>query len=574
MTVEERLERHEIPVKAEFLKCIYADSEELKQARPSKDQSSSRDDKDSSEPPKKKGRYTKASKREHAAQAKANLFQGKGICNAIVVGDECSKGDQCKFSHDLQAYLDEQPPSISDRCWVYEQLGKCPHGYRCRFSAAHVADGKLVENKELWERRMNETPDTENALSKDIQISLRKKKIPFLRAKAAVKKHASNNLGFLKQVPTPKDADLSNIVVPERKDRKLIDWKDKLILAPLTTIGNLPYRRICKGYGVDITVGEMALATQLLNGSPQEWALVKRHQCEDVFGVQLAGSHANSMAACAELLTENLNIDFLDINCGCPIDVICNKGAGSSLMGRKSRLESICRSMVDVMGTVPLTVKIRTGLNDKTSTAHTIVSEVKDWGVSAVTLHGRSKEQRYTKVIDIDYMKQCGAAASVPFIANGDVYSWQDAVKLKAETNASAVMVARGAIIKPWVFKEINEQKDFDISGTERMDMIQDFVRFGLEHWGSDQRGIENIRHFLLNWMSFLCRYVPVGIVEHFPVAINHRPPAFFGRDDRETLLSSTYVQDWIKISEMYLGPIPDDFDFVPKHRANAYPNP
>jgi len=316
------------------------------------------------------------------------------------------------------------------------------------------------------------------------------------------------------------------------------------------------------------------LATQLLNGSPQEWALVKRHQCEDVFGVQLAGSHANSMAACAELLTDNLNIDFLDINCGCPIDVICNKGAGSSLMGRKSRLESICRSMVDVMGTVPLTVKIRTGLNDKTSTAHTIVSEVKDWGVSAVTLHGRSKEQRYTKVIDIDYMKQCGAAASVPFIANGDVYSWQDAVKLKAETNASAVMVARGAIIKPWVFKEINEQKDFDISGTERMDMIQDFVRFGLEHWGSDQRGIENIRHFLLNWMSFLCRYVPVGIVEHFPVAINHRPPAFFGRDDRETLLSSTYVQDWIKISEMYLGPIPDDFDFVPKHRANAYPNP
>ena len=125
-------------------------------------------------------------------------------------------------------------------------------------------------------------------------------------------------------------------------------------------------------------------------------------------------------------------------------------------------------------------------------------------------------------MIDIDYMKQCGEASSVPFIANGDVYSWQDAVKLREQTKASAVMVARGAIIKPWVFKEIKEQKDYDISGSERMDMIQDFVRFGLEHWGSDQRGIENIRHFLLNWMSFLCRYVPVGIIEHFPVAINH----------------------------------------------------
>ena len=83
-------------------------------------------------------------------------------------------------------------------------------------------------------------------------------------------------------------------------------------------------------------------------------------------------------------------------------------------------------------------------------------------------------------------------------------------------------MIARGAIIKPWIFKEIKEQKDYDISGSERLDMIQDFVHFGLEHWGSDQKGIDNIRYFLLNWMSFLCRYVPVGIIEHFPVQINH----------------------------------------------------
>merc|ERR1712137_1187246 len=236
-------------------------------------------------------------------------------------------------------------------------------------------------------------------------------------------------------------------------------------------------------------------------------------------------------------------------------------------------LESICKSMIDVME-IPLTIKLRMGVQDKKPVAHNLIPSLKEWGVSAVTLHGRSKEQRYTKAADFEYITQCANLSPVPFICNGDTYSWQDAVKYREANPSKSIMIARGAIIKPWIFKEIKEQKDYDISGSERLDMIQDFVRFGLEHWGADQRGIENIRHFLLNWMSFLCRYVPVGIIEHFPVAINHRPPAFFGRDDRETLLSSTFVQDWIKISEMYLGPVSDDFSFVPKHRANSYPNP
>lgn len=91
------------------------------------------------------------------------------------------------------------------------------------------------------------------------------------------------------------------------------------------------------------------------------------------------------MAACAELLNSKTDIDFIDINCGCPIDLICNKGAGSSLLLRKQRLESICKSMIDVMD-IPLTVKIRTGVQDKTPVAHTVVPNLHEWGVSAVTV--------------------------------------------------------------------------------------------------------------------------------------------------------------------------------------------
>lgn len=113
-------------------------------------------------------------------------------------------------------------------------------------------------------------------------------------------------------------------------------------------------------------------------------------------------------------------------------------------------------------------------------------------------------------------------ASTIPFIFNGDTYSWQDAVTYRENNPTRSIMIARGAIIKPWIFKEIKEQKDYDISGSERLDMIKEFVDFGLEHWGSDEQGVENVRHFLLNWMSFLCRYVPVGIVEHFPIPINY----------------------------------------------------
>ena len=358
------------------------------------------------------------------------------------------------------------------------------------------------------------------------------------------------------------------------EEKKLVDFRGKLYLAPLTTTGNLPFRRICKGFGVDITCGEMAMCTNLLQGNPAEWALLRRHPCEDIFGIQVCGGYSDSVSRCAQLLEDEVvskgGIDFVDINMGCPIDLVCNKGAGSKLLEKPARMEQIVRASAPLLS-CPLTLKTRMGYYDNKRVVHELIPKMQDWGLAGMTLHGRSRQQRYSRLADWAYIKECADLSPLPLIGNGDVYSYHDYRENVENSGVATCMVARGALIKPWVFTEIKERRDWDISASERLDMLKEFCAFGLEHWGSDARGVESTRRFLLEWLSFLCRYVPIGLLDRLPVGIHQRPPSYVGRSDLETLLSSNQAEDWVKISTMLLGPPPENFSFKPKHKSNAY---
>jgi len=221
---------------------------------------------------------------------------------------------------------------------------------------------------------------------------------------------------------------------------------------------------------------------------------------------------------------------------------------------------------------VPLTCKMRTGVYTGRNTAHKLLPELRELGCDLVTIHGRSREARYTKAADWSYVDKCAQHASpMPIFGNGDVLTMHDYYDVIDNTSIDGVMIGRGALIKPWLFQEIKERRDWDISSNERFDILKMFVDEGLMHWGSDNKGVENTRRFLLEWLSFLFRYIPLGLLEQQPQCINERPPQYVGRNDLETLFASGDCRDWVKISEMLLGPVPKSFQFLPKHKANSY---
>jgi tRNA-dihydrouridine synthase 3 len=537
-------------------------------------------------------------KRERREQQDKTSF-----CQFLARGN-CTYGDTCKFNHDMEAFLSNKAADLPGKCLILASTGECRFGISCRYYNSHK---KIEEESEAAPvcvpidfEKMNRDQILEakealpipkrvekeiNFLGKGLQSRLRKRKEAFPAADKILKEMGIRNKNFDKKgkkrnreqqekennsAPAIEKGD-TEVAKTTPRERKKLDFSNKLYLSPLTTVGNLPYRRICKNFGVDITCGEMAMATNILQGQASEWALLKRHPCEDFFGVQLAGAFPDAIAKASELINRELNVDFIDINMGCPIDLLCHKGGGAALMQKPDRIKTIAKCVSPLLD-IPLTLKMRKGYYDGKDIVHNFIADVSSWGVSALTLHGRTREQRYTKTADWDYIYDVSRrAGDLNVIGNGDIYNFEEYNKHISSGKVNTVMIGRAALIKPWIFTEIKEQRHYDISATERLDVIKQYCVNGLEHWGSDSRGVEATRKYLLEWLSFLHRYVPVGLLEVLPQTLGMRPPAYYGRSDLETLLASSKVDDWIKITEMFLGPTPETFSFVPKHKSYSY---
>jgi tRNA-dihydrouridine synthase 3 len=286
-------------------------------------------------------------------------------------------------------------------------------------------------------------------------------------------------------------------------------WSDDLLLAPLTKGGNLPFRRLCVELGAVVTCSEMAYAHNLVKGVGRELALLRHHPSESCFGVQLAAVDP-AVAADGTRIAIERGARWVDLNCGCPIHDTVKRGMGARLLQRPEALEAVARAMVAAAGDVPVTIKIRLGYHEGKENASEVARRVEDSGASALIVHGRTREQRYSRAADWQAIGRIVAERSIPVAGNGDVLTWFEAERAREVSGVAAIMVARGALIKPWIFREIREKQAWEPTPAERVGLLFRLTGFFREHFGDDDLGHRRTMFFLPWHFGFFCRYAPL----------------------------------------------------------------
>ena len=232
-----------------------------------------------------------------------------------------------------------------------------------------------------------------------------------------------------------------------------VELEKPIALAPMAGVTDLPFRLLCKEQGCGLMYTEMVSAKALLYKNRNTKPLLETRPEESPVAVQLFGSDPEIMSEMAMQLEEG-PYAIIDVNMGCPVPKIVNNGEGSSLMKNPKLAERILTEMVKKVHK-PVTVKFRKGFNEENINAVDFAKMAESCGVAAVAVHGRTREQYYFGKVDWDIIRQVKEAVSIPVWGNGDVFSPEDAMKMKNETGCDGIMVARGAKGNPWLFKRI-----------------------------------------------------------------------------------------------------------------------
>lgn len=309
-----------------------------------------------------------------------------------------------------------------------------------------------------------------------------------------------------------------------------------VVMAPMTKGSNLPYRQLAVELGARVLVSEMAVARRLKQKRRGEFALIRRFEGEPCFGVQLAGNAPDEMAWAAALVASR-GADFVDVNLGCPIDQFTRKGLGAALARQPQRVRRIVEAMCLAAGPVPVTVKIRLGWDDKHLNYLTLAQAAVDGGASGIFVHGRTRDARYRYAANWEAIGEVAASVPVPVVGNGDLLFPHEVAAFTARAACAGVMVARGALIKPWLFREVAQGAYEDLSADARLLLYRRYVTLAKAHWGDDEHGLTRVREFTRWHLGFWCRYRPAHLDGTFPT-MQERDGAFEPRTPLEALLA------------------------------------
>ena len=230
--------------------------------------------------------------------------------------------------------------------------------------------------------------------------------------------------------------------------------KTPIILAPMAGVTDYPFRVLCREMGAGAVYSEFVSSEGIIRENQKTLDMITFQEIERPIGVQIFGSEPQVMEKAAKYVMDNFNPDILDINYGCPVPKVTNKGGGSAALKDLCLMDEITQAVVEAVPDTPVTVKMRAGWDNNSIIIPQAGERLQNLGVKAITLHPRTTKQRYTGYAKWLYIKKLKEACSIPVIGNGDIRTTDDMMKMFDETGCDAVMVGRAAIGNPWFFKE------------------------------------------------------------------------------------------------------------------------
>ena len=248
--------------------------------------------------------------------------------------------------------------------------------------------------------------------------------------------------------------------------------KVPVVLAPMAGITNTAYRRLCREYGGGLYVSEMITSRALVERTPESMRLITHHESEEIRSIQLYGVDPKTISEAVTMLVAEDRADHIDLNFGCPVPKVTRKGGGAALPWKSDLFESIVRAAVDSAGDVPVTVKMRKGIDDDHLTFLDAGKAARDAGVTAVALHGRTAEQYYSGQADWAAIAELREAIpDVQVLGNGDIWSAADAVQMMKQTGVDGVVVGRGCLGRPWLFADLEKAVTKYLAGEDHLDI-------------------------------------------------------------------------------------------------------
>ncbi len=317
-----------------------------------------------------------------------------------------------------------------------------------------------------------------------------------------------------------------------------IDIEKAILLAPMEDVTDLPFRVICKRLGADIVYTEFVNSEGLVRGSKKTHHKMTFREDERPIGIQIYGGEVSAMEGAAQL-AESFSPDLIDINCGCWVKDVAMRGAGAGLLRDLPKMERIASTVVNAVK-IPVTLKTRLGW-DKTSIKIVDVAKMcESVGIKALTVHCRTRDQGHKGSVDYSWIPRIKEAVSIPIIVNGDIITPQNVKSVLDETGADAVMIGRGAVLNPWIFRQA---KRYLTTGEllpeptveERVELLREHLKLSVEFKGERAGVIELRKHYsgFLRGMAHvskvrmeLMQFTEAGpILDHLTRFLEHYSP-------------------------------------------------